>query len=139
MRRGEHHQPTERQRGEVTALAAAGYTQTQIAEYIGISDRTLRKHYARELKRAAMTMIGAAVQGLYKAVIDREAWAICFLLKTRAKHLGWSERLEVTGRDGEPLIDVKRLSDDELSALEAIVRKSAIAAADRAGEDATRH
>lgn len=135
-------EPTERQRGEVKALAAAGYNHEQIAEYIGITIKTLYKYFRAELDRSAMTMIAVAVQGLYRAILDREAWAICFLLKTRAKHLGWSERVEVTGKDGAPLFDLSRLSDEELGTLEAIVQKAAsatVAGGDTSGENQTHH
>jgi len=137
-------EPTERKRGEVRALAAAGYSHEQIAEYLGIAVKTLYKYFREELDRSAMTMIAVAVQGLYRAILDREAWAICFLLKTRAKHLGWTERVEVTGKDGERLFDLSKLTDEELSALEAITTKAAIAATaisggNTGGTDQTHH
>lgn len=98
------HCPTDRLRGEVKALAAAGYRHEQIAEYVGVDKKTLYRHYRAELDRAAMSMIGAAVDGLYRAVLDREAWAICFLLKCRGKHLGWSERVEIAGENTNKIV-----------------------------------
>ena len=37
---------------------------------------------------------------LYEHVLNGEAWAVCFLLKTKGKHRGYVERTEQTGKDG---------------------------------------
>lgn len=126
------HEPTDHTRGQVTAFAIAGYTQEQIGAHLGISHVTLRKHYARELEFAAMEAMGQAVGGLMGAVKDREAWAICFYLKTRGKKLGFTERVEHTGADGAPLVptDLSGLTDDELEILDRARRLVARLAAE---------
>ena len=43
------HEPTDKTRSEVSALASFGVPQEDIAAYIGISKPTLAKHYADEL------------------------------------------------------------------------------------------
>ena len=43
------HVPTEQTRIEVKALSALGVIQEQMAEYLGLDIKTLRKHYEREL------------------------------------------------------------------------------------------
>ena len=37
---------------------------------------------------------------LYEHVLHGDAWAVCFLLKTKGKHRGYVERTEHTGKDG---------------------------------------
>jgi len=56
-----------------------------------------------ELKQARESMIDNAESALYSAILNREAWAICFFLKTQAKHRGYVERTEYTGADGGPV------------------------------------
>lgn len=113
-------EPSEKQRGMVQALAAAGYGQDDIAAYLGISDRTLRKAFRRELDFAEMELIAGAVNSLgrmavgapaqfdekgnqLRAEVRPELGACCFILKTRGKALGWTERLELTGKNGAPI------------------------------------
>jgi len=113
-------EPTDRQRGMVQALSQAGYPETEIAEYLGLDPKTLRKHFARELRFAAIELIAGAVQNLGRMALGAKAQfddagnmiraevlpnlgAICFLLKTKGKHLGFTERTEVTGADGGPI------------------------------------
>ena len=44
--------------------------------------------------------LDTAEASLWKAVINGEAWAVCFYLKTQGKARGYTERHEVTGADG---------------------------------------
>lgn len=50
-------------------------------------------------------MCDNAESALNRAVINGEAWAVCFTLKTQAKDRGYVERVqqEVSGRDGQAL------------------------------------
>lgn len=48
---------------------------------------------------------------LYQAVVNGEAWAICFTLKTQGKGRGYVERGEITGRDGGPIEHSVTLAD----------------------------
>lgn len=54
---------------------------------------------------ARQSMCDNAESALNRAVINGEAWAVCFTLKTQAKDRGYVERVqqEVTGRDGQAL------------------------------------
>jgi hypothetical protein len=49
MAQGTQHEPTDKTRSEVSALASFGVPQEDIASYIGISKPTLAKHYPDEL------------------------------------------------------------------------------------------
>ena len=44
-----------------------------------------------------------AENALYQAILDREAWAVCFYLKCLAKDRGYVERAELTGTNGAPV------------------------------------
>jgi DNA-binding transcriptional MerR regulator len=48
---------------------------------------------------------------LVDAIEDREAWAICFYLKTQAKDRGYIERGEVSGLGGSP-VKIKLVYDE---------------------------
>lgn len=54
---------------------------------------------------ARQSMCDNAESALNRAVINGEAWAVCFTLKTQAKDRGYVERVqqEVSGRDGQAL------------------------------------
>jgi hypothetical protein len=47
-------------------------------------------------------MIDNVESVLYSQALAGEAWAVCFFLKTQAKHRGYVERVqqEVSGKDG---------------------------------------
>lgn len=133
-------EPSDKQRGIVEALVAAGYNQTVIAAYPGIEidEKTLREHFRAELDFGLPKLLAGAVNQLGRfavgapAVFDEKgnklreevvpaAWAICFLLKTKGKHLGFSERIEHVGKDGgaiehkhEVVDEVRGLIQEEL-------------------------
>lgn len=60
------HVPTEKDRKTVQAMASYGIPQEDIAEVIGISHVTLRKHYGRELIIAATIANSTVAQGLFR-------------------------------------------------------------------------
>jgi len=96
--------PTPEDRNTVRTMAAGGIPQERIAACIGggITAKTMRKHFRRELAIAGDQANAVAVSMLFAAVQKGEAWAICFWLKCRA---GWREtdRHEIVGEDGGPL------------------------------------
>lgn len=125
-RRGPGHppfEPTEKQRGSVNALSAAGYTQDDIAAYVGIDPKTLRKHFDRELRFGTMELVGSAIGSVARGIKADEAWAVLFVLKTRGKKLhngeGWREYDERfppppgAGSDAVP-VHLASLRDDQL-------------------------
>ena len=52
-------------------------------------------------ERAAL--VDLAEMGFKSAIINKEPWALALALKTLGKHLGYVERQEVTGADGEAI------------------------------------
>ena len=109
------HIPTTEQKAAVVALASYGTPQSEIAEYIGIDAKTLRKTYREELDKSATKANTKVVAFLYRAASgdalrDQNSgatFADClraamFWTKTR---MGWREtsRHELTGPDGAPI------------------------------------
>lgn len=90
------HIPTEATRRLVQGLAQFGVPQPQIAAKIGVSEKTLRKHYAAELNDGATAANLAVARRLYEVATKgagKEAvTAMIFWLKTRA---GWRETINV--------------------------------------------
>lgn len=120
------HQPDAEKREKVRSLSAVGYNKEEIANYLGISTVTLNKWYADEFEKALPDLLSLAESSLKKGLRLNEAWATTFALKTKGKNKGWSERTEVTGKDGAPLIDLSLLSESELEQLERLQRKATI-------------
>ena len=101
------HQPTDKTRAEVRALASFGQPQPDMASYIGVSDRTLREHYRDELDHAAMRANAAVAAKLHSAATQKEhtapsVTAAIFWAKTR---MGWKDTSihEMVGKDGGPI------------------------------------
>src|SRR5262245_38677811 len=79
------------------------------AERLGCSAKTVynyvdRYPVVREAKdHQKGKRLDTAEASLWKAVVAGEAWAVCFYLQTQGKARGYTERREVTGRDGAAL------------------------------------
>ena len=112
------HKPTNESRAEVKALASFGLPQDDIAEYVGVSHVTLRKHYASELKLSAIKANATVGKYLFslasgQALRDGASHSECarsamFWAKTR---MGWREtdRLEHSGPNGGAIpVEIKR-------------------------------
>jgi hypothetical protein len=110
MAQGKEHEPTDKTRSEVSALASFGVPQEDIAAYIGISKPTLAKHYPDELAFSSIkanATVGkylfslASGQALKNGATHGDCkTAAMFWAKTR---MGWREtnNLDVTtnGKD----------------------------------------
>lgn len=83
------HKPTSENRAEVESLSAFGIPETEIARYIGIDRKTLRKHYSESLQKGVTKANIVAAKNLFAKVRDGNLSACIFWLKARA---GWSER-----------------------------------------------
>ncbi len=81
---------------------------SSVQEFIGKS-----KELTQILKDAREGELDDAESSLYRAIINGEAWAVCFKLKTQGKGRGYVERKELTGAEGVPLIDVINLGLDD--------------------------
>ena len=80
----------------------------------------------RVVRDARQSMCDNAESALNRAVINGEAWAVCFTLKTQAKDRGYIERTqtEISGRDGGP-IEQRTTVFDHSSAIASIASRSA--------------
>lgn len=140
------HKPTDIIRGEVRGLAWANYPKEVIAKQVGLSEKTLTKHYSAEVERGRIGLVGRAAaqvsrfidgvpaeyddqHNLIRAEIKPEQASCFFVLKTQGKKLGWSERTELTGADGAPLfndLDLSKLDAKEFAQLETLLRKCGV-------------
>ena len=105
------HEPTEKTRSAVTALASVGTPQDSIAQFIGIDRKTLTKHYRDELDKAEISANMKVAQSLFKQATTGNTTAAIFWLKARA---GWKDKqvIEHTGK-----LEIESISElmDELS------------------------
>lgn len=98
---------------QVEKLAGFGLTQEQIADWFGVSDRTLRNHLSTDAALAAAYKTGRAKQlakvteKLSDLIENGDRASIFFYLKTQA---GWKETAvtELTAPDGSLEVSVKR-------------------------------
>lgn len=93
------HIPTEGTRAQVDALAGlVGLPQAEIAAFLSIDLKTLRKHYRKELDTATVKANAAVAKALFtKATKGNDTGAMIFWLKARAK---WREKQpDETGDD----------------------------------------
>lgn len=80
------------------------------ASKLGVTDRTMYNYLERwpDLKEAIKEQrelrVDVAELSLCNAVAKGEPWAVCFTLKTQGKNRGYTERHEITGKDGEELV-----------------------------------
>ena len=69
------HEPTDKDRKQISLMAGIGLTHGQIAKIIGISDETLRKYYDKELEVSAAMMNAQVAQNLYSIATSKGAGA----------------------------------------------------------------
>lgn len=126
------HHPSEKTKSEVSALSSFGIPQSEIAAYIGVDAKTLRKHYREELDIShtkANAQVGrflfqnASGQTLNSGASHSDCVrAAMFWAKTR---MGWRETQDVnhTSTDGsmspKPVVVVSDLTDEQLAKLVA--------------------
>lgn len=80
------HVPTDKTRAEVAALKSFGHTHDEISLFIGITEKTLVKHYKRELDTAITKANANVANKLFKKATDGDdLQAQIFWLKTRAR------------------------------------------------------
>jgi hypothetical protein len=116
-------EPTDAQRGEVVALAGAGYSEEVIADFLDIDPKTLRKHFGKLIRTATPKVVGKAYSTVAHQNLNDLA-AAKYVLSTKGKDLGWTTRNEVTGKDGADLmaqLDLTKLGADRLQQLKDIL------------------
>ena len=93
------HEPTKASRAEVLALVGFGIQQEDIAKYIGINAKTLRKHYRDELDQGVIKANASVAKSLFnQATSGKSTAAAIFWLKTRAR---WRETSSDEGDNKE--------------------------------------
>ena len=58
---------------------------------------------AQAMREEREAMLDVAELSLFTAIQEREAWAVCFFLKTIGRARGYIERHELTGAEGGPV------------------------------------
>jgi hypothetical protein len=87
------------------------------ARALGCSRDTIRSYLeeyaevAQAIKDQREAVTDMAENALYQAILDREAWAVCFYLKCMAKDRGYVERAEVSGPNCGP-VKIKLVYDE---------------------------
>ena len=95
--------PTEETRRTVKAMAGVGVPHTQIAAYMRIDTKSLRKHYRDELDRGMVEANVKVAQTLFNlATVEKSVPAAIFWLKARA---GWREKVNIE-HSGEAAVRV---------------------------------
>ncbi len=78
------HVPTPETRQQVEELSGiAGWRHAEIAEHIGVSEKTLRKHYKAELRRGTVVAVQQVAQSLFDKAMSGDVTAAIFFLKRR--------------------------------------------------------
>ena len=119
--------PTAEQRKLVQTMAA-GIQSEAICLVIGVSGKTLRKHYRAELDTAVTRANAMVASSLYMKAIKGNVVAQIFWLKTRA---GWKEpeRIQVQHSGAIGHYDLTKLSTDEIREIVAKLEPAAVAGA----------
>lgn len=95
------HVPTEESRKQVEACSGWGLRHEHIATLLGITDKTLRRAYRKELdlgKAKASSNIGKTI---YEQAIKGDRTMLIWWSKTQ---MGWRETVQVTTPPGEALV-----------------------------------
>jgi hypothetical protein len=110
---------TAEQRRTVRAMAGFGVPQEDIATFLDIDPKTLRKHFRAELDRGSIEATTKVAQSLFRMATEgNNVAAAIFWMKARA---GWSERQRIEHGFGGPLAVIsgapraEDLSDDQLA------------------------
>ena len=82
------HEPNKASRDVVRLWTQAGIQQKFIAEYLGITEKTLRKHYRPEIDKATRGNLAAVADRLFIEAKKGNISAAIFIMKTRG---GWRE------------------------------------------------
>ena len=95
------HEPTERDRGQVKALAAMGATMFEISLVMAVSEPTLRKYFHLEIATGGIEANAKVAQSLFRQATAQDkpnVTAAIFWLKARA---GWRDGNRATGDEEE--------------------------------------
>lgn len=122
--------PTPDQRKLVEGMAAVGIKHEDIGRVtinpqtrVGIDDKTLRKHFREELDTGIIKANAAVMQNLFTLATGNGKGAVVAAIFWAKCRMGWKpvEALQLLPPDD---VDYAQLTDDELTALEAILAKA---------------
>lgn len=96
------HKPSAETRAQVEALSGYGVRHDEIALYLEIDPKTLRKHYRDQLDKGQIKANVGVARALHKNATEGNVTAQIFWMKTRC---GWKETAvhEHTGASGGPI------------------------------------
>lgn len=120
-------QPTDEDRALVEQLAAFGIPVESMTLFVkdkagkSISEKTLRKHFAKELDQGELKANVKVAQTLFKKAISGDTTSMIFWLKTRARWKESPQQVELTGKDGGP-VEQKTTVVDEKQIKAAVVK-----------------
>lgn len=111
------YQANEQTKAQIGLMAAAGLTRHAIYTMLGIDKKTFTKYHEEDYQMGLDRMVSSVAARIYRKAISNDSDALSagmFLLKMRA---GWKEakHLEVTGKDGAPLVQPQVLDTRSLS------------------------
>lgn len=112
-------QPTDEDRALVEQLAAFGIPVESMTLFVkdkagkSISERTLRKHFVKELDQGELKANVKVAQTLFKKAISGDTTSMIFWLKTRARWKETPQRVELTGKDGGPVEQKTTVVDEQ--------------------------
>jgi predicted transcriptional regulator len=95
---------------EVIEAIEKGHTPKDAAKILGCHPDTIRNYadsnerVRRALESERKDLVDIAKKGLRRHLERQEAWAISFTLKTLGKDEGFTERQEITGKDGNSIV-----------------------------------
>lgn len=116
------HQPDDVQRELVKALAGFGVVEDDIAKYIQVCAKTLRKYYRHELDTGMVAANYKVAKRLFEHATGDSVPAAIFWMKVRGD---WSEKtkLEHSGPGGTPIQTVVLTKDELREAVASVVDK----------------
>lgn len=116
---------------QVEKLASQGLTQQQIADALGISERSFRNYkekfaeFADAIKKGKAKGIARVTNKLFEKIETGDTTSIIFFLKTQG---GWKEASKVEYSVDESnqadQLDLEKLSDEELRQLVRLSEKA---------------
>jgi len=97
------HEPTEKTKSQVMQASGLGLPQEQIAALLGVTAKTLRKHYEIELGLGKAQASAQIAKSLFNKALKGDTTAMIWWTKAQMR---WSETVkqELTGANGETLI-----------------------------------
>lgn len=97
------HKPNEKTKATVESASGLGLPHEQIADLIGISDVTLRKHYPTELGVGKAKASAKIANSLFNKAVGGDTTAMIWWTKAQMR---WSETVkqELSGQDGSPIL-----------------------------------